>query len=72
MTYEKKTYNKTYKKYAKTAEKPPAYKSKRGPLSKLMTEEEKLEAGIHELSYDFGCRITRLFACGFTKAILGV
>jgi four helix bundle protein len=37
------------------------YKPKRGPLSKLMSEEEKLNAGIHELSYDFGCRITRLF-----------
>ena len=37
------------------------YKPQRGPLSKLMTEEEKQNAGIHELSYDFGCRITRLF-----------
>ena len=37
------------------------YKQKRGPLSKLMSEEEKQSAGIHELSYDFGCRITRLF-----------
>ena len=37
------------------------YMPKRGPLSKLMTEEEKSKAGIHELSYDFGCRITRLF-----------
>ena len=37
------------------------YKQKRGPLSKLMSEEEKQNAGIHELSYDFGCRITRLF-----------
>ena len=35
------------------------YKTKRGPLSKLMTEEEKQNAGIHELSYDFGCRITK-------------
>lgn len=26
-----------------------------------MTEEEKKTAGIHELSYDFACRITRLF-----------
>ena len=34
---------------------------KRGPLSKLMNEEEKQKARIHELSYDFGCRITRLF-----------
>ena len=37
------------------------YKQRRGPLSKLMSEEEKHKAGIHELSYDFGCRITRLF-----------
>lgn len=37
------------------------YKQRRGPLSKLMSEEEKQKAGIHELSYDFGCRITRLF-----------
>lgn len=26
-----------------------------------MSEEAKQSAGIHELSYDFGCRITRLF-----------
>ena len=37
------------------------YKQRRGPLSRLMTEEAKSTAGIHELSYDFGCRITRLF-----------
>lgn len=37
------------------------YKQKRGKLSKLMTEEEKQNAGIHELSYDFACRITRLY-----------
>ena len=37
------------------------YKQKRGPLSRLMTEEEKSKAGIHELSYDFACRITRLY-----------
>lgn len=56
----KKPY-KTYKKATAKTEKAPAYKHKRGPLSKLMTEEEKQKAGIHELSYDFGCRITRLF-----------
>ena len=26
-----------------------------------MSEDEKASAGIHELSYDLGCRITRLF-----------
>ena len=45
----------TYKKKATTAK--VEYKPKRGKLSKLMTEEEKQNAGIHELSYDFGCRI---------------
>ena len=34
---------------------------RRGRLSRLMTEDEKQTAGIHELSYDFGCRMTRLF-----------
>ena len=34
---------------------------KRRRLAPLMTEEAKATASIHELSYDFGCRITRLF-----------
>lgn len=56
---EKKSY---YKKPYKAAEKKtPAYKPKRGKLAPLMTEEEKQKAGVHELSYDFACRITRLF-----------
>ena len=58
MEYKKTTYKKQYKK-AETAK--AEYKAKRGKLSKLMTEEEKQNAGIHELTYDFGCRITRLF-----------
>lgn len=56
----KKPY-KSYKKTTVKAEKAPAYKPKRGKLVPLMTEEAKSTAGIHELSYDFGCRITRLF-----------
>ena len=36
-------------------------KHKRGKLAPLMTEESKMAAGIHELSYDFACRVTRLF-----------
>ena len=52
-------YKKTYKKKEATAK--AEYKPKRGKLSILMTEEEKAKAGIHELSYDFACRITRLF-----------
>lgn len=51
--------NKTYKRNTTTTK--AEYKPKRGPLSKLMSEEEKQKAGIHELSYDFGCRIARLF-----------
>ena len=43
MAY-KKDYSKVGKKY--TTEKKPAYKPKRGALSKLMTEEEKQNAGI--------------------------
>ena len=43
------------------AKTPVSYKPKRGKLAPLMNEEEKQNAGIHELSYDFGCRITRLF-----------
>ena len=54
--------NKIYKPYKKkTTTHKAEYKPKRGPLSKLMSEDEKASAGIHELSYDFGCRITRLF-----------
>ena len=49
------------KSWKKSDKKPVAYKPKRGPLSKLMSEEEKQSAGIHELSFDFACRITRLF-----------
>ena len=37
------------------------YKPKRGALKLLMTEESKQKATIHELSYDFGCRMTRLY-----------
>ncbi len=54
MEYKKSTYK-------KTATEKTVYKPKRGKLSKLMSEEEKDNASIHELSYDFGCRITRLF-----------
>ena len=59
MTYNNKGYKKTtYKKNETTKA---VYKPKRGKLAPLMTEDQKKEAGIHELSYDFGCRITRLF-----------
>lgn len=56
-------YNKEWKgkcSWQKKSSKP-AYKPKRGALKPLMTEEEKQKAGIHELSYDFGCRMVRLY-----------
>lgn len=48
--------NTAYKDTAKTQR-----AEKRGKLAPLMTEEAKVTASIHELSYDFGCRITRLY-----------
>ena len=38
-----------------------AYKQKRGALKPLMSDDEKEKASIKELSYDFACRIVRLF-----------
>ena len=66
MPYEKKSkYGSGFKvqgsRFKKSEAKPLVYKPKRGKLAPLMKEEEKEKAGIHELSYDFGCRITRLF-----------
>lgn len=51
------------KSFYKKAEKA-QYKTKRGKLSPLMAEEDKQKASIHELSYDFACRITRLYQWG--------
>ena len=56
MAYEKKPYKKVFK-----AEKTPVYKAKRGKLAPLMKDEEKEKASIHELSFDFACRTTRLY-----------
>jgi len=39
----------------------PEPKRKRGKLASLMSEDAKATASIHELSYDFASRITRLF-----------
>ena len=60
MTYSNKDYKKTTYKKKETAPKA-QYKPKRGKLAPLMSEDEKATAGIHELSYDFACRITRLY-----------
>ena len=42
-------------------EEPKAYKQRRGKLAPLMTEEQKQNGQIQELSYDFGCRMARLY-----------
>lgn len=59
MAFEKKPY-KRYGTYRKENSKP-AYKPRRGTLSTLMSEEQKQTANIQQLSYDFACRIVRLF-----------
>ena len=70
MSYEKKTSYKKWTGKGKGTLNPepltlnqgrPEPKRKRGHLAPLMTEEAKATASIHELSYDFACRITRLF-----------
>ena len=70
MSYEKKTsYKKWTGKGKGTMNREPLTlnqgrpepKCKRGYLVPLMDEEAKATASIHELSYDFACRITRLF-----------
>lgn len=60
MAYEKKPYYKRNN-WSRKDEKP-IYKPKRGPLKPLMTEEDKKVCpSIQNLSYDYACRITRLF-----------
>lgn len=64
-------YKKSYKKFngkGKTTLNPESLtvnqgspSPKRRRLAPLMSEDAKATATIHELSYDFGCRITRLF-----------
>jgi len=54
-------YKNSYNKKSIKTEKKEVYKPKRGKLAPLMKEEEKETASIHELSYDFACRTTRLF-----------
>lgn len=59
MAFEKKPY-KRYGTYRKEKSNP-AYKPRRGTLSPLMSEEAKSSANIQQLSYDFACRIVRLY-----------
>ena len=66
MPYEKKSYKKfngksNHSPLTLNHEPPITLNRKRGKLAPLMDEEAKQAASIHELSYDFGCRITRLF-----------
>lgn len=53
--FTKKTWLKTNKSEVK------AYKPKRGALKPLLTEETKQTANTQDLSYDFSCRIIRLY-----------
>lgn len=59
MAFEKKPY----KRYGtdRRDNSNPAYKSRRGTLATLMSEDAKSSANIQDLSYDFACRIVRLF-----------
>jgi len=61
MQYEKKSYTKKWSGKGKTTVNREPRTVNRGRLAPLMTEETKATASIHELSYDFACRITRLF-----------
>ena len=63
MEYNGKKYSKKWIGKGKTTlnPEPLILNRKRGKLAPLMSEEAKQGASIHELSYDFGCRITRLF-----------
>ena len=61
MQYEKKSYTKKWSGKGKTTVNREPRTVNRGRLAPLMSEEAKATASIHELSYDFGCRITRLF-----------
>lgn len=59
-------YKRNYKKYTGRGNRAPLTLNReprkfRGPLAPLMTEDVKQTASIHELSYDFACRITRLY-----------
>ena len=61
MSYEKRNSYKKWSGKGKTTVNREPRTVNRGRLAPLMTEEAKATASIHELSYDFACRITRLF-----------
>lgn len=64
--YSKKAYKKSYgetnsRKYGAMESVDPEVRKFENPLRPLMTEEEKQNAQVLELSYDFSCRIIRLY-----------
>lgn len=68
MEYKKKTYTKkgttdkrTYGKKDFRKDEPTEPRKFEGELKPLMTEEQKKDAQVLELSYDFSCRIIRLY-----------
>ena len=61
MSYEKKTSYKKWSGKGKTTVNREPRTVNRGRLASLMSEDAKATASIHELSYDFACRITRIF-----------
>ena len=60
MAYNNPFHKKNWKRNNNSDSKP-TYKPKRGTLSTLMSEDQKTTANIQDLSYDFACRIIRLF-----------
>lgn len=60
MSYNNPFYKKNWIRNNNSDSKP-TYKPKRGTLSTLMTEDQKTTANIQDLSYDFACRIIRLY-----------
>ena len=58
---EEKKYSKKWSGKGKTTVNREPRTVNRGRLASLMSEDAKATASIHELSYDFACRITRLF-----------
>ena len=57
----KKTYKKSYGKKESRKDESADVRKFEGQLKPLMTEEEKKDAQVLELSYDFSCRIIRLY-----------
>lgn len=47
--------------YPRRSESPKPYKARRGKLAPLMSDEAKATGNIQDLSYDFACRIIRLY-----------